>query len=62
MRNSKSLAVAVTLAFLLAAAPMHAAPRTRDSDPIVRFVKFVKKVFGVSTHTEVTIPIPQPTP
>lgn len=62
MRKSKSLVIATSLAFLLAAAPMQAAPGfVRDSNPIGRFMKLVKKVFGVSTNAEVGGPPPSPT-
>lgn len=62
MRKSKALVVATTFAFLLAAAPMNAAPRfTRDVDPIGRFVKLVKKFFGISVDSEVSGPPPAPT-
>lgn len=61
MRKSRSLVVATAFAFLLAAAPMHAAPRfTRDADPIGRFVKLVKKFFGISVDSEVSGPPPAP--
>ncbi|HWW63000.1 MAG TPA: hypothetical protein VN181_16615, partial [Thermoanaerobaculia bacterium] len=58
MRNSKTLVATATLALLLAAAPMSAAPFTRDTDPVGRFIHFVKRMFGVTTNNEITVPIP----
>ncbi|HWW62999.1 MAG TPA: hypothetical protein VN181_16610 [Thermoanaerobaculia bacterium] len=58
----RKLFAALTLTLTLAAAaPAYSAPRfMRDGDPIVRVIKFMKRVFGITTHNEITIPIPSP--
>lgn len=63
MRKSKSLVIAASLALFLAAAPMQAMSRfERDTTPIGRFMKLVKKFFGVSISSDLTGPIPTTTP
>lgn len=62
MRKSFVAAFAL-VAVLAAATPVSAGPRDRNTEPpLTRIIKkFAKKVFGITTTADPTVPIPDPT-
>ena len=61
MRKSV-IAVTALVVLLTAATPAMAVPReNREVPAVTKLVRIIKKVFGISTQAEPSIPIPGPT-
>jgi hypothetical protein len=57
-RILRTVAAGVFTAAILLSSPAASAARRGDdpSDPIIRFVKYVKKIFTVITHDDAPVP------
>lgn len=58
LRHAAVAALAVALSLPLAAAPSPQKERSRDKDEIVRIIKKIQRLIGISTNDDLPLPPP----